>query len=113
GPPAASRSTRRRARSGWPRERPSFPTRRSSDLGLVAYRDRGDDYITRIYDFTQDVSGFQANLNSVSAGGGGDTPESLNEALHHADRKSTRLSSSPAKTSYAVSCSKKKSPGTS
>ncbi|MEO8608555.1 MAG: vWA domain-containing protein [Chloroflexota bacterium] len=52
--------------------------------GLVTYRDRGDDYITHIYDFTPDVSAFQANLNTVSAGGGGDIPESLNEGLHNA-----------------------------
>ena len=52
--------------------------------GLVAYRDRGDDYVTRVYDFTPDVSAFQANLNTVSADGGGDIPESLNEALHNA-----------------------------
>ena len=50
--------------------------------GLVAYRDRGDDYVTRVYDFTPDVAAFQANLNTVEAGGGGDIPESLNEALH-------------------------------
>lgn len=51
---------------------------------LVAYRDRGDAYITRIDDFTPDVGSFQNSLNSVSASGGGDTPESLNEALHNA-----------------------------
>ncbi len=52
--------------------------------GLVAYRDRGDEYITRLYDFTSDVGGFQANLNTLHARGGGDTPESLNEGLHRA-----------------------------
>jgi hypothetical protein len=52
--------------------------------GLVAYRDRGDDYVTRVYDFTPDVAVFQANLNMVEADGGGDIPESLNEALHNA-----------------------------
>ena len=49
---------------------------------LVAYRDRGDDYVTRAYDFVPDVSDFQAQLNAVEADGGGDNPESLNEALH-------------------------------
>jgi uncharacterized protein YegL len=53
-------------------------------LGLVAYRDRGDDYITRVYDFTPDVAQFQQLLASVHADGGGDTPESLNEGLHDA-----------------------------
>jgi hypothetical protein len=53
-------------------------------FGLVAYRDRGDDYVTRVYDFTPDVAMFQQLLASVRADGGGDTPESLNEGLHQA-----------------------------
>jgi hypothetical protein len=53
-------------------------------FGLVAYRDRGDEYVTRVYDFTPDVALFQQLLASVRADGGGDTPESLNEGLHRA-----------------------------
>ncbi len=52
--------------------------------GLVTYRDRGDAYVTRLYDFTPDVAAFQASLRSERADGGGDEPESLNEALHNA-----------------------------
>jgi hypothetical protein len=52
--------------------------------GLVHYRDRGDQYVTRIADFTPDVRRFQAALNEVQAAGGNDEPESLNEALHNA-----------------------------
>lgn len=50
--------------------------------GLVTYRDRGDEYVTRQYDFVSDVQAFQEKLNEVEAKGGGDNPESLNEALH-------------------------------
>jgi uncharacterized protein YegL len=50
--------------------------------GLVAYRDRGDAFITRTHDFTDDLGAFQNVLARVQAGGGGDTPEALNEALH-------------------------------
>ncbi len=50
--------------------------------GLVAYRDRGDAFITRTHDFTDDLGAFQTMLARVQAGGGGDTPEALNEALH-------------------------------
>ena len=50
--------------------------------GLVAYRDRGDAFITRTHDFTDDLGAFQNMLARVQAGGGGDTPEALNEALH-------------------------------
>jgi Mg-chelatase subunit ChlD len=50
--------------------------------GLVAYRDRGDAFLTRTHDFTDDLGAFQGVLARVQAGGGGDTPEALNEALH-------------------------------
>jgi Mg-chelatase subunit ChlD len=50
--------------------------------GLVAYRDRGDAFLTRSHDFTDDLGAFQSVLARVQAGGGGDTPEALNEALH-------------------------------
>ena len=53
-------------------------------LGLVAFRDHGDEYVTRSWDFTADVQQFQANLANVQAGGGGDTPESVNAGLHDA-----------------------------
>jgi len=52
--------------------------------GLVLYRDRGDEYVTQTHDFVSNVNDFQAQLNAVRAGGGGDTPESLNEGLHAA-----------------------------
>lgn len=52
--------------------------------GLVSYRDRGDAYLTRTHDFTDDLGAFQQQLASVQAHGGGDTPEALNEALHEA-----------------------------
>ena len=53
-------------------------------FGLVAFRDLGDDYVTRHWDFTSDIGQFAANLSNVSAGGGGDIPESVNAGLHDA-----------------------------
>jgi hypothetical protein len=53
-------------------------------FGLVAFRDLGDDYVTRSWDFTSDIGQFSANLANVTAGGGGDTPESVNAGLHEA-----------------------------
>lgn len=50
--------------------------------GLVTYRDRGDSFVTRHYDFTPDVRDFSKNLDTLYADGGGDEPESLNEGLH-------------------------------
>lgn len=62
----------------------AFTPRPNLRFGLVAYRDRGDDYVTRSYDLTPDIATFRKQLNSFSADGGGDTPESLSEALHEA-----------------------------
>ena len=50
--------------------------------GLVAYRDRGDAFVVRSYDFTPDLRAFQRTLAALRADGGGDEPEALNEALH-------------------------------
>jgi Mg-chelatase subunit ChlD len=51
---------------------------------LVAYRDRGDAFFVRGVDFTNDLGAFRSHLAQLQAGGGGDTPEALNEALHTA-----------------------------
>lgn len=53
-------------------------------LGLVVYRDRGDEYVTRTFDFTADVAELTAALEEIVADGGGDTPESLGVALRDA-----------------------------
>ena len=53
-------------------------------LALVAYRDLGDEYVTRTWDFTSDVDRFSSYLSKVEAGGGGDIPESVNEGLREA-----------------------------
>jgi Mg-chelatase subunit ChlD len=52
--------------------------------GMVSYRDRGDAFVTQTYEFTPDVQEFSQELSGVFADGGGDIPESLNEALHEA-----------------------------
>ena len=59
-----------------------LPSRPDLRFGMVAYRDRGDEFITRLYDFDQDVQQFSNTIREVVADGGGDDPESLNEALH-------------------------------
>lgn len=61
-----------------------MPSRPDLCLGLVAYRDRGDAFFVRGTDLTDDLGAFQAMLEQLQAGGGGDTPEALNEALHTA-----------------------------
>lgn len=53
-------------------------------IGLVAYRDRGDAYVTKLTDLTEDIDAVYAELQQFQAGGGGDEPESVNQALHEA-----------------------------
>ncbi len=59
-----------------------LPARPDLCFGLVAYRDRGDAFLIRSHDFTNDLGAFQGALNQLQAGGGGDYPEAMNEALH-------------------------------
>src|SRR3954465_12188785 len=56
-------------------------------MGLVAYRDIGDDYVTRTFDLTTDIQDLYAHLLELKARGGGDWPESVNEALDVAVNK--------------------------
>ncbi len=53
-------------------------------IGFVAYRDKGDDYVTQVHDLTGDLDKSFAILDKFEAGGGGDTPEHVNAGLHDA-----------------------------
>lgn len=50
-------------------------------MGLVAYRDFGDDYVVRTFQMTPDLQEVNALLWKFRASGGGDGPEAVNEAL--------------------------------
>ena len=56
-------------------------------MGLVAYRDIGDEYVTRKFELTTDIQDLYANLLELKARGGGDWAESVNEALDTAVNK--------------------------
>jgi hypothetical protein len=51
-------------------------------VGLVEYKDRTDSFVTRVYPMTSDAAKFSRTVAGISANGGGDTPESMNEGLH-------------------------------
>jgi hypothetical protein len=53
-------------------------------IGLVGYRDRGDEYVTKRFDLTDDIDSIYSELFAFHADGGGDGPESVNQALHEA-----------------------------
>ncbi len=68
-------------------------------MGLVGYRDRGDEYVTRVVDLSSDIDTMYATLMQFTANGGGDGPESVNQALNEAV---TRMSWSQEGNAYKV-----------
>jgi hypothetical protein len=50
-------------------------------LAMTVFRDEGDAYVTATHDFTGDIEEFRSALAGLEAGGGGDTPEALDEAV--------------------------------
>jgi hypothetical protein len=51
-------------------------------IGLVAYRDIGDDYVTKPFSLTTDLDAVYGELAAYQAAGGGDTPEDVDAALN-------------------------------
>ncbi len=56
-------------------------------VGLVAYKDREDEYVTQVLDLTDNLEAVQTRLSQFGANGGGDYPESVNQALSDSVRK--------------------------
>ncbi len=56
-------------------------------VGLVAFRDRSDAYVTKHFALTADLDEVHKNLKEFKAEGGGDTPESVNQALNESVTK--------------------------
>ena len=54
---------------------------KSLRVGIVGYRDRRDEFETKAWDFTHDINEARRRLWSLTAAGGGDTPESVYPAL--------------------------------
>jgi Mg-chelatase subunit ChlD len=50
-------------------------------IGLVAYRDHGDQYVTQVLPLTNDLDKVYSTLMDYQAGGGGDGPEDVRRAL--------------------------------
>src|SRR5205814_5734427 len=92
-----------------PRDLNSFPTRRSSDLGLEAWK-QALDYGVKVTGCTVHFVDQGIDTGPILAQQtvpvlDDDTPATLHERI---DRKSTRLNSSHLGISYAVFCLKKK-----
>jgi Mg-chelatase subunit ChlD len=73
-------------------------------VGLVAYRDHGDEYVTRVLPLTNDLDKVYTTLMEYRADGGGDTPEDVRQALADAVHKAgwSKPSSSTAQIIFLV-----------
>ncbi len=56
-------------------------------MGIVAYRDVSDSYVTKIVDLNSDIDQVYEELLALQAGGGGDGPEHVLKALADAAQK--------------------------
>lgn len=56
----------------------------STRIGLIVYRDNGDQYVVRDFPFTGDVNALVRQLEAQRADGGGDYPEAMDQALTRA-----------------------------
>lgn len=56
-------------------------------LALMFYRDKGDEYVTRYFDFTEDIEAQRENLAKQKSVGGGDYPEAVHTAIEEAVAK--------------------------
>ena len=59
----------------------------SVKVGLVAYRDRGDQYVTQVLPLTEDLDKVYSTLMEYEAQGGGDEEENVRRALAEAVAK--------------------------
>ena len=57
------------------------PSHPAVKIGLVAYRDRGDRYVTQVLPITEDLDKVYTTLMEYEASGGGDAPEDVRRAL--------------------------------
>ena len=54
------------------------------EIGMIFYRDRGDDFITKVIPLGTSMDDLYEQLMLIQADGGGDGPESVNQALYEA-----------------------------
>ena len=59
----------------------AFESQPDVRFAITLYRDEGDTFVTKTFDFTGDIDVFRAALDDVVADGGGDYPEAVEEGL--------------------------------
>ena len=59
-------------------------------IGLVVYRDTGDEYVTRAFPLASNIRSVRENLDKQEANGGGDVPEAVDRAMLEAEHMQWR-----------------------
>jgi len=60
----------------------------SMRFSLIVYRDHGDEYIVRTFDFTDSIDQMKDRLSAQRPSGGGDYPEAMDQALEESNKLS-------------------------
>ena len=71
-------------------------------IALVEYKDRTDQFTTRVFPFATDLPTFSRKVAGISASGGGDTPEDMNAGLHTALTQLEWSSNSVARLAFVI-----------
>jgi Mg-chelatase subunit ChlD len=50
-------------------------------VGLVEYKDKGDDLVTKVYPMSTDLTAFASKISGIEASGGGDVPENVDAGI--------------------------------
>lgn len=69
---------------------------------LIVYRDEGDEYVTRVFDFTSDLDAFRGDLLAQVASGGGDYPEASHAALRDMNELTWRTDAASARLAFWI-----------
>jgi Mg-chelatase subunit ChlD len=65
-------------------------------VGIIVYRDEGDDYVVRSAPLTGDLASISSMLAEQQAAGGGDAPEAVDKAMSAAERMQWRTDAAKA-----------------
>ena len=71
-------------------------------VGLVEYKDRVDEFTTRVYPMTRSIPALSEKISLIAASGGGDYPEAMNVGLHDAITKLEWNDSAPARLLFVI-----------